>query len=162
MPVPTQDDSLISDVGDTKFGAYPSSLHPQREDNDALASQNNLNVTATRTEVFNIKETEDSSSKESKDGQATEDCIVLKVTDQAQDSHEFLISEEDKLEPRNNTVAAFWLSPVSVLGKHMPPIYKTRGPEPSIPQLVPRAKPPRKAPERNMPGQIQMMTIKIH
>ena len=73
------------------------------------------------------------------------------------DSHECLISEEDKLEPRNDTVVAFWLSPVSVLGihveqsrNHKPPNHKIGGPEQSTPQLIPRARPPRKPPDREI------------
>ena len=90
-------------MGDTRFGAYPdvtSAIHPEREDDDGLATQSTKQSEyhcTTRSEVFNVKETEDSSSKEYKDGQATEDCIVLEVTDQAQDSNECLVSEEDKL-----------------------------------------------------------------
>ena len=102
----------------------------------------------TRCEDFNAKESEAFSVNES------EECSASNMASNA-DSHECLISKEDKLEPRNDTVAAFWLSPVSVLGieqsrDHKPSNHKIRVPEQSTPQLIPRARPPRKPPDRDI------------
>ena len=65
MPVPTQDDSLNSDVEDTIFGVYPdvtSSIHPEKED-DAVVNENGNTQQSedhctTRSDVLNGKETD--------------------------------------------------------------------------------------------------------
>ena len=126
-----------------------SSLLPEQEYCDAMS--NTYQVTQpsetchfTRCEDFNAKESEAFSVKES------EECSSRNMASNA-DSHECLISEGDKLEPRN----AFWLSPVSVLGieqsrDHKPPNHKIRGPEQSTPQLISRVRPPRKPPDRDI------------
>ena len=160
MPVRTHDDNLNSDVEDTRFGVYPdvtSSIHPEKEDHDAVLNENGSTQQSedhytTSSEVFNSKGTKDDSVQESENGQASEDCNVLEASAENQGYHECIPKneEQEKLEPRIFTVAAFWLSPVSVLGKDMPPVYKTRGPKRSIPQLVPRARSPRKPPDREI------------
>ena len=154
MPVPSHDNPNSEEV-DTSRGHSDvmSFLLPEQKYCDAMS--NTYQVTQpseichfTRCEDFNAKESEAFSVKES------EECSASNMASNA-DSHECLISEEDKLEHRNDTVAAFWLSPVSVLGERLPkqlipPTYKLRGPEPSTPQLVPRARPPRKPPDREI------------
>ena len=161
MPVPSLDDSLNSGVSDRRFSASPdvtSSIGPEQEDCNSIANENQSiqpseDHCTTRSDVFIAKE--DDNAQESKDDQASEDCNVLEASDENQDCHECFTKneEQEKLEPRIYTVAALWLSPVSFLGKrltnkHKPPIYKTRGPKRSTPQLVPRARPPRKPPDR--------------
>ena len=159
MPVLTHDDNLNSDVEETRFGVYPdvtSSIHPEKEDHDAVVNENGSTQQSedhctTRSEVFNSKGTEDDSAQES------EDCNVLEASDENQDCHECFTKneEQEKLEPRIYTVAASWLSPVAILGteqlnEHLPPTLLTRGPKRSTPQLVPRARPPRKPPDREI------------
>ena len=154
MPVPPHDNPNSEEVETSRgHSDVMSSLLPKQEYCDAMS--NTYQVTQpsetchfTRCEDFNAKEPEAFSVKES------EACSASNMASKA-DSHECLISEEDKLEPRNDTVAAFWLSPVSVLcieqsRDHKPPTYKIRGPEQSTPQLIPRARPPRKPPDREI------------
>ena len=83
--------------------------------------------------------------------------MYLKHLMKNQDCHECFTKneEQEKLEPRIYTVAASWLSPVAILvteqlNKHLPPTLLPRGPKRSTPQLVPRARPPRKPPDREI------------
>ena len=155
MPVPSHVNPN-SEKAETSRGHSDvmSSLLPEQENCDAMS--NTYQVTQpsetchfTRCEDFNAKESEALSVKES------EECSASNMASNVDSHDECLISEEDKLEPRNDTVAAFWLSPVSVLGieqsrDHKPPNHKIRGPEQSTPQLIPRARPPRKPPDQEI------------
>ena len=97
------------------------------------------------------------SAQESEDGKASEDCYVLEAADENQDCHECFTKneEQENLEPRIYTVAAFWLSPVAILeteqvDERLPLSHLPRGPKRSTPQLVPRARPSRKPPDRDI------------
>ena len=114
MPVLTHDDNLNSDPEDTRFVVYPdvtSSIHPEKEDHDAVVNENGSTQDhcTTRSEVFNSKGTKDDSVQESENGQASEDCNVLEASDENQGCHECIPKneEQEKLEPRIFTVAAF-------------------------------------------------------
>ena len=154
MPVPSHVNPNSEKVETSRgHSDVKSSLLPEQEYCDAMSYTYQVTRPSEtchfiRCEDFNAKESEAFSVKES------EECSASNMASNA-DSHECLISEEDKLEPRNDTVAAFWLSPVSVLGEILPkqlipPTYKIRGPEQSTPQLIPRARPPRKPPDREI------------
>ena len=116
-PVPSHD-VQNSEEAETSRGHSDvmSSLQPEQEYCDDMI--NTYQVTQqskashfTRFEDFNAKTSEAFSVQESKDCevQISEDCSASLASNMASnaDSHdEFLISEEDKLEPRNDTVAA--------------------------------------------------------
>ena len=167
MPVPSHDNPN-SEEEETSRGHSDvmSSLLPEQEYCDAMS--NTYQVTQpsetchfTRCEDFHAKESEAFSEKES------EECSASNMASNVDIHDECLISEEDKLEPRNDTVAAFWLSPVSVLGieqsrDHKPPTYKIRGPDQSTPQLIPRARQPRKPPDSKInEDESQIMMTKV-
>ena len=81
--------------GSRAYTGVTSSIHPKKEDHDALASQNRVQNSLSSS--FQYEETEDDSSQESEDGQATEDYTpnVVEVSDKAQDYHKCLKKEEE-------------------------------------------------------------------